>query len=426
MRMFEVIYRERNGDDVRRKRIEGLVEALVRRDFESQGCQVLAIIPQKEGGLGSWMRRILMGGAIKFNVRFGVSTAELALFCEVLKALYASGVPMLQSLQMVIEETPNPWLRKRLAVVLDRLRDGADIHAAMSDPRCAKAFPPLMRETIRTGEINGRLDRSLDRLAEIYKRAAETRRETISALIYPGLAFLVFIVVCSVIAVLVPNALNDAAGPENLKKIWSEIPVAIRILFYLREHWWYLLAPVVAIGGLVVLVTQGMRYRATRLALTRWQRKVPVIGGILYQFALVRFLDLLAANNETGIQIAESLDLIQSSVGDALIEDSLGRMRGRILASGSSLTAAIGPEAGFPGLIRQMIRAGEESGKLTEVLTPITQFYGGQAKAALKRALDLTTPVMIILLGSVIGPVVAGTYVTLMKLQELQITGFGG
>jgi len=428
MPLFEVIYREKPRDPVVRKEVKGHAETLVRRDFESRGCTVLAIIARREGGARGFLKKLLLG-KIGISLRFGVSAAELAMLCEVLKALYSSGVPLLQSLQMTIDETPNAWLRKRLVIVLDHLREGDDIYTAMCDPRCRRAFPPLMRETIRTGEANGRLDMSLGRLSEIFKRASETKRETISALLYPIIAFVVFMVVCTVIAIMVPNALEEAVGKKDLHRVMPRLPSVIRFLFYLRNHPAWLIAPPSIITAICVLWAIGKRYHATRVALTRVERKTPLIGAILYQFALVRFLDLLAANNETGIQVSESLKLIRGSVSDALIEDSLWRMRERILTAGASLSESMAEKEEttvYPGLVRQMVRAGEESGRLTEMLLPIISFYGEQAKATLKRTLDMLTPLMIIMLGAVIGPVLVGVYKTLILLQEVSAFGAKG
>ncbi len=425
MANFEIVYRDGPKAPVMREDAKGHSEALLRRDFESRGCTVLAILPKNENGLKARLRQLLLG-RLSFSVRFGVSTGELALLCEVLKALYSSGVPMLQSLQIIIDETPNPWMRKRIAIVLECLRDGADIYTAMSDPRCRRAFPVLMRETIRTGEVNGRLELSLERLAETYQRASETRRETISALLYPAVAFMVFAVVCTVITLLVPAALEDAVGIEQIGKLKPRLPTVIRVLFFLRDSPAYLAMPPVFIGGIAFLWTLGKRHRSTRTALTRVERRVPVIGAILYQFSLVRFLDLLAANNETGIQLAESLNLIRGTVQDALIENSLVRIRERILTAGASLAEAMNADEEhdtYPGLVRQMVRAGEESGQLTKMLLPIAEYYGGQAKASLKRMLDLLTPIMIVLLGAVIGPVLLGVYKTMYLLQELSAFG---
>lgn len=427
MPKFDVIYREGARGETRRAEFEGHAESLVRRDIESRGGRVLAIMRLADGGAGHWLRNLVFG-KLKISLRFSASTSDLAMLCEVFKALYSSGVPMLQILQMTIEETPNPWLKKRLIVVLERVRDGEDVSTAMDDPRCRKAFPSLMRETIRTGEANGRLDQSLQRLAETFKRAAETKRETISALLYPAVAFIVFVVVCTIIAIMVPNALEETLGPEELENMKDKFPMAIQVLFFLRKHKEFLIIPPAAIVTIGILWAIGKKTKATRVALTRIERKVPMLGSLLFQFALVRFLDLLAANNETGIQVAESLRLIQGGVNDALIEGSLGRVRNRILTAGEGLGEALSaPEelSVFPGLVRQMVRAGEESGRLTEMLLPIIAFYGDQAKATLKRTLDMLTPAMIILLGAVIGPVVIGVYKMLIIMTEVQANSAG-
>lgn len=425
MAVFEVIYRENPRDPVVRQEVKGHAEALVRRDFESRGCTVLAIIARKQSGARTFLKKLLTGKGL--SLRFGVSTSELAMLCEVLNALYSSGVPLLQGVQMSMDETGNPWLRKRLGVVLDRLREGDDIYVAMSNPQCRKAFPSLMRETIRTGEKNGRLDLSLRRLAELFDRATKTKREMISAILYPAFTFLVFIVVATVIAIKVPDALENILGAEKVDMMLSSFPPAIQALFFLRRNPAWLVMPPVTIAGIAFLWGVGKRYHPTRVALTQVERKLPLIGSVLYQFALVRFLDLLAANNETGIEVPESLNLIRGSVNDVLIEDSLVRMRERILTAGSSLSEAMSDDAErtiFPGLARQMIRAGEESGRLSEMLLPIISFYGEQARATLSRTLDMLTPTMIVLLGGLIGPVVMGVYQVLIQIQDAAVGSY--
>jgi type IV pilus assembly protein PilC len=378
------------------------------------------VIPKGAHGVGGLWEKFTHW---KPSLRFGVSADELAMLCEVLKALYSSGLPILQAIQMTIEETPNPRLRKRLVTVLNRLKVGDDLATAMSDKSCLKDFPPLMRETIRTGQMNGRLGLSLERLAQIYQRQSETKRETVSALVYPGLALLVFVVVCTTITILVPTALTEIVGKADLDKVYAKLPGPIRFLFFLHDHPVYLVIP----PGLIVFVAAlwpiGKRYHATRIALNRVERRVPAIGSILYQFALVRFLDQLSANNATGIMVAESLSLISRSISDALIEDALLRMRGRILSAGLSLGTALGSEPVFPSLVKQMVVAGENSGQLTEMLGPISVFYESRAKASLKRALDMITPLMIIALGCILGPVVVGMYKALFLLAEV---GAGG
>lgn len=420
MAKYSVIYRESGNPKPKQTTMESFGEAYLRAECEGKGWQILLIRSAEDLSLGARLNRAL-SGKLKLWIRLGVSTAELCMFCEVMRALYMAGVQMLQIIEMCIEEEGNSWFRKRLMIVQERLRSGDDLSTAMGDPRCVKAFPLLMRETVRIGEANGRLGDSLARLITTFKRAVETKRETISAMTYPAIALIVFFAVGAVISMKIPPLLKEIVGAKDIDKIYSQLPSAIRLLFYIYDHPICLVYPVVTIVGLVVMWRLGMKYHATRIALTKLQRKVWMIGSLLYQFALVRFLDMLAANHETGIQISDSLLLIQGTVDDALIEDSLGRIHEQIVTRGSSLSAAISQPSEadvYPGLVRQMIRAGEESGKLAEMVRPIVDFYENQAKALLRRTMDMMTPAMIILLGAMIGPVIIGVYKTLIILSK--------
>lgn len=420
MARYSVIYRELGNPQTKQTTMESFGESFLRAECEGKGWQVLLIRSAEDMSFGARLNRALTG-KLNLRVRLGVSTAELCMFCEIMRSLYMAGVQMLQILDMCIAEEGNPWFKKRLLIVQERLRSGDDLSTAMGDPRCVKAFPLLMRETVRIGEANGRLGDSLERLITTFKRAVETKRETISAMTYPAIALIVFFAVGAVISMKIPPLLMEIVGPKDIGKIYSQLPGAIRLLFYIYDHPACLIYPPLIVTGLIAMWRAGMKYHATQIALTRFQRRVWMIGPLLYQFALVRFLDMLAANHETGIQISDSLLLIQGTVDDAIISDSLGRIHDQIVTKGSSLSAGIAhPRESevYPGLVRQMIRAGEESGKLAEMLRPIVDFYENQAKALLKRTVDMMTPVMIILLGAMIGPVIVGVYKTLIILSK--------
>ena len=411
---YVVIYRELGGVKPKQTTMEGYGEAFLRAECEAKGWQILLIREKKA-------KRDFLRMKLQLRIRLSVSTAELCMFCEVMRSLYMAGVQMLQIIEMCIQEEGNPWFKNRLAIVQERLRSGDDLSTAMGDPRCVKAFPLLMRETVRIGEANGRLGDSLLRLIATFKRAVETKRETISAMTYPAIAVIVFFAVGAVISMKIPPLLTEIVGAKDLDKVYNKLPAAIRLLFYMYDHPACLIYPPLVIIGLVFLWRLGMKYHATRIALTKFQRRIWMLGSLLYQFAIVRFLDMLAANHETGIQITDSLLLIKGTVDDAIIEDSLERIHEQIVTKGASLASAITQprEAEvYPGLVRQMIRAGEESGKLAEMLRPIVDFYEGQAKALLKRTMDMMTPAMIILLGAMIGPVIIGVYKTLILLSE--------
>lgn len=417
MAKFSVIYREPGNPKPKQTTMESFGEAYLRSECEGKGWQVLLIrsLAEKKSLV------TILTGKISLRVRLGVSTAELCMFCEVMRALYLAGVQMLQILDMCIEEEGNPWFKKKLIIVQERLRSGDDLSTAMGDPRCVKAFPLLMRETVRIGEANGRLGDSLSRLIVTFKRAVETKRDTVSAMIYPIIVLIVFFIMGAVVSTMIPPVMLDMIGEKGFAKLYNQLPASMRFLFYVNSHRICLAYPPLALFLLIVLWRVGMKYHATRIALTKLQRKIWIIGTILYQFALVRFLDMLAANHETGIQVSDSILLIQGTVGDAIIADSLGRIHDQIVTKGVSLAAAItSPRETeiYPGLVKQMIRAGEESGKLAEMLHPIVDFYEGQTKALLRRAIDMMTPATIILLGGMLIPVITGFYKMMTLIQQ--------
>ena len=425
MPAFTVVYRTPDSPAISRGVFPGQSETLVRQELVRRGWSVLLVQESKP----TLLERIktFSNGALKLP-RFGVSTSELALLCEIFKALYSSGVQMLQIVEMTIDETPNSWLRKKLVLVLEHLRIGDSLADAMSDPRCRRAFPALMVETIRTGEANGRLDDALERLKRTFKRMADTKRDTISALVYPAFTLVVFMGVCSILAIKIPDALNEFIGEAEVQKLMPRIPAAIRLLFTVRQHPAYLLFPPCFLTGFIVLLVVGMRFRATRYALTLVQRRIPIVGKLLELFALVRFIEIVSANHESGIALGESLELVERSVDEAVIERIVARIRANIMTNGISLGVAMDDEREkkvFPGLIRQMIHAGEASGRFTETLRPIMDFYNDQASAQLKRLMDSITPAMLVLLGSVIGPIVVGIYKTIGLMNDAVGSGAG-
>lgn len=387
--------------------------------IQAQGGTVLNVQLVTGERWRGWLSKIVN---LKLSFRFGANASEFAMICDVLKALLAAGVPVLRAVKLTAGESANPWLGKKLAFVTDQIERGQPLSTAME--MLGRAFPIVLTSAVRAGEKIGEVPKSLEKMAILFRRKAEIKRETISALIYPGVAILVFIVVCVVITIKVPEALQDAIGGD-MSKIMHQLPFTIRLLFTLKNHPQYMAVPFIVIAVLVALIALGKRFKPTRLMIARIAKKVPLIGKMRAEFALVDFLESVALNQESGIKIGESLELIRRTTSDPLIEDAVERVRERIIARGQSLSDALAPENVFPGLVRQMVAAAQAGGHLAEMLRPIAEYYDLKARASLKRMIDFMTPGMIILLGSVIGPVVMGVYKTLLLMQKLMAGGAG-
>lgn len=426
MAVFNVIYREAGSSVVTRGVFESDSESLLGSELAARGFSVLMIEPSVTG---SFREKLAKLSGLKLRIpRFSATPDELSMLCEVFKTLYASGVQMLEIVSMTIQETANPWLKRKLEIVLENLKVGDSLAMALSDPRCAKAFPPLMREMIHVGEENGRLDRSFEKLAETFRQLAETKREMSSALMYPAFTIIVFLAVCTILAIMIPDALNKFVGQGSIESLKGNLPGAIKVLFALHDNPTWLAAPPVAIAVVAAVWNVMAQFKGA----ARWQagfkRRLPVVGKLFSQASLIRFLDIMIANQESGIAIDESLRLAGNTVGDAVLEEKIASLRQNILKSGCGLSEAMAQDADdsvFPGLVRQMIRAGEESGHIPEMLRPVTVFYRAQMHAALKKALDLVTPAMIVMLGAVVGPIIMGVFKTISMMNDAMVGGAG-
>lgn len=425
MPTYSVSYRDKNqkpcftGKGGSRTHIVASDFSGVYAEIQSIGGSIIDIQQISDSRMKAFFRGLVN---MKVSFKFGANASEFAMLCDILRALLSAGVPVLRATRLAAEESANPWLSKKLTLVVERIEKGQPLSNAMESLK--KAFPIILFSAIRAGEKIGAVPKSLEKMAILFRRKAEIQRETISAMIYPMVAILVFFVVCVVITIKVPEALQDAIGMD-IKKVFPQLPWIIRVLFILRENPIYLASPFILIALFTALIVLGKKFKPTRLMIARLARRVPALGKMRAEFALVDFLESISLNQESGIKIGESLELIRKTTSDPLIEDAVERVRERILAKGLSLSASLEPEKVFPGLVRQMVTAAEAGGHLAEMLKPIADYYDVLARATLRRMIDLMTPGIIILLGSVIGPVIMGVYKTLLIMQKL-VGGGGG
>ena len=427
MPKFAVRYRV--GDNIYESGTAGAipdVETETRRGVfdavRAVGGTVLQIEEIKEEGASAFWEKFLH---LDLSFRFGASASEWAMLCDILGALMRTGVPVLNAVRLASAEGANSWLAKRMGEVADAIEAGMKLSDAMESVRKAHfypfsllaAFPFNLVSAVRAGEESGEVPTSLDKMAVLFRRRAEIKRETLNALIYPAMCILTFIVVCAVLVTVIPPALTEVVGEEALESKMSTFPTVIQWLFKLKKHPEYALVPLAVVLAWNLILFIGRRLQATKIYIGRYiDRKVPIIGKMRAEFALVDFLESISLNEKSGIKLTESLGLISRTSTDPCIQEAVASIRNRIVDTGESFALAIGHQKIFPGLVRQMISAAGEGGNLSEMVDPLADYYNLTARATLKRMIDFMTPAMIIVLGSVIGPVVVGIYKVLMLM----------
>lgn len=382
------------------------------------GGTVLSAKALSESRLAAWLDRVMHEKDIFGRLKWWVTLDEWAMLCDVLRALLSAGVPVLRAVRLTSADSSNPALGRRLGRVAELVEKGQSLSGAMEMQ--GKKFPKVLVSAIRSGEKIGEVPVSLEKMAQLFRRKAEIKREISQAIIYPVVCIIVFVVVCGVITFIVPPNIEEALGVklEEGTKEFREMKLPLQIIFRVYKHPSLVLLPIGAVVGWFVLLAVARRMNSTRLVVARMDRKVPLVGKLQAEFALVDFIESLTLNQNSGIKISESLSLISETSSDLLIQDAVVRVRERIVSEGASLSGAIAPEDVFPGLLRQMIASAEAGGRLGEMLEPVAEFYDLSARAMLKKMISAMEPVILISLGLVIGPVVGSVYDFLMKLGK--------
>lgn len=416
---FEFIYRPVPDGSVCRGTVEAATELSACQGVKDDGGKVLFVV-RKGWFLPDAVARLMRGERL---FRFGVAPDELCVFCELLQALHACGVTTPRAISTICEETANPWFAKRLGIVLYRISTGDSLSKAMEDRRCRRAFPPRMREAIAEGEAKGDFMPGLSRLAEFYRRKSE-QRDLVASHIIPGfglvciLALIVFLGVVSIVPRMIEGMAKD---PNVIRQVLPRFPLPIRSAFFLHDHPLYLLLLPLAFVAAGALWAVARQFRMARVFFSHVGRRLPMLGNMQANFALARFLDGLSERCGSDVQIQEALQSVRRGIGDVLVEDAVSRMQKRMLMSGVPLSAAMNSESVFPLRVKKMVRAGEERGRLGEVLGALAVVYRLQAMRMLKRALHVGTLGVAVLtvwaLGLVLGVAMFHVLLVLARTQ---------
>lgn len=384
---------------------EGLQASL-----QARGLRVLLIEDVYSSRIGRINRFI----EEKVVLKRSVSLSELEMFCRLLEILLPAGVNVLQTLELAADQTDNKWFRKIVLDVRDKVMKGASLSSAMTSH--PKAFSSLMVSTTESGETSGTLPECMGKLAEIFHRADELRRDVITAVTYPGFILVFFAVLLVLIVYSAPFVISQMAGVD-IEKIIDRLPVVIRICYWIQLHPWFWALPVCLLAMPLVFFVLGKKYRSSRMLLARMIHRIPLLGGIIHNFALVKMIEVFCMLQEAGVEAGQMLNVLRGVSGHALIEDALERVQARIL-KGQSRSLAFSREAIFPKLFVEMFRSGEESGNVTAILGPVGNYYYSTAKAKTDRLVSLIDPIMIVGIGACVGPVILSLYQSLFMIRQ--------
>src|SRR5918999_1487173 len=374
----------------------------VAAQLRSKGLIVVDIEEQKAANAGDILARFRK-----------VKADDLVIATRQLSTMVQSGMSLLRALYVIEEQTENEKLRDTWILVRKDVEAGVSLSAALQ--RHPDVFNELYVAMVQAGETGGILDRTLVRVADQLEKDAALRRQIKAAMVYPmligGFALTVLI---ALVAFLVP------VFEKVFKDFGGELPAITKFTVFLSHMItgrWYLM-----IGGTWLLIYAFRRWKRSERGREQWDRlklKFPMqIGDIVQKVALARFSRTFSGLIAAGVPMLEAIDITGRTSGNRVIEMAMDDVRDSV-KKGGSLTAPMMevPEA-FPIMVTQMIGVGEETGALETMMTKIADFYEEQVEAAVKALTSILEPIMIVVVGAIVGFIVIAMYLPMFKVYD--------
>ncbi|MFH1144666.1 MAG: type II secretion system F family protein [Candidatus Eisenbacteria bacterium] len=349
---------------------------------------------------------------LRLKPRAGVKAKDLAVFTRQFSTMINSGLPLVQCLEILSKQTENPTLREVIIDVMGRVEAGATLSEALS--RRPEAFDALYVNMVDAGEAGGILDNILMRLATYIEKAVALRRKVQSAMTYP-----VVVAVVALGAALFMLLFIIPVFAKVFADFGGQLPLPTRIVVGLSEllkaTWWAFLVLGVGLGA---AIRRYYRTELGRRVIDSFLLRAPVIGDLLRKSAIARFTRTLGTMIASGVPILSGLEVTARTAGNKIIEEAVMAARAGI-REGETISAPLAKCAVFPPMVVQMIAVGEETGALDSMLERIANFYDDEVNSAVETLTSIIEPVMIVVMGVMVGGMVVAMYLPMFKLVNV-------
>jgi type IV pilus assembly protein PilC len=341
-----------------------------------------------------------------------VKAGDLTVMTRQLATRVASGMTLLRALYVLEEQTDSRPLRDAVVGVRKDVEAGLLFSAALA--RHPKVFSPLYVAMVESGESGGRLDEALIRVADQLEKDDALRRQVKAAMMYPSVIFsFAGIVLLAMVAFLIP------VFEKTFREFGSDLPpitkVTVGISHFVTGRWYLL---IVGIFGTIFLFRQWKKSSWGRPQWDTIRLRFPFrIGGVVQRIALARWSRTLSSLIASGVPILQAIEITGKTAGNAVVERAMGDVMTSV-KSGGTISAPLGAAPVFPAMVVQMVGVGEETGALDTMLSKVADFYEDEVAAAIKGLTSLLEPLMIIVIGAIVGFIVISMYMPLFKVYD--------
>jgi type IV pilus assembly protein PilC len=349
--------------------------------------------------------------AVSFGSYFkpGVKTRDVVVFTRQFATMINAGLPLVQALDILAQQTENKMLADVTRQVVYDVESGQTLADALR--KHPKAFTDLYVNMVAAGEAGGILDTILLRLAEFLEKNDAIIRKVKGAMVYPVVIMSVAVIAIAVLLIFVIPTFQTMFASVQL-----ELPLPTRFVIgmsrLLTSYWWVLLG-VIGLGAFAL----NRYYKTTggRLQIDSIMLRLPVLGDVLRKSAVSRFTRTLGTLISSGVSILDGLEITARTAGNMVIHNAVMESRHSI-AGGDTIAAPLQRSKVFPPMVISMIAVGEQTGGLDEMLSKIADFYDEEVDASVSTLLSLMEPVMIVVLGVIVGGMVVAMYLPIFDM----------
>jgi len=343
--------------------------------------------------------------------RRGIRTRDIVIFTRQFATMINAGLPLVQSLDILARQTENPALADVTRQVVFDVESGHTLADAFS--KHPKAFSELYVNMVAAGEAGGILDTILMRLATFLEKSDALIRKVKGAMVYPGVIMSVAAIAVAVLLIFVIPTFQKMFASVGL-----ELPLPTRIVIgasdLLINYWWVMVG---VIGLAVYAIRSYYNTSDGRRKIDQLLLNSPVLGDLLRKSAVSRFTRTLGTLISSGVSILDGLEITAKTAGNRVIHDAVMESRNSI-AGGETIAGPLEKSKVFPPMVISMIAVGEQTGGLDEMLSKIADFYDEEVDVAVSALLSLMEPMMIVILGVIVGGMVVAMYLPIFDMMN--------
>jgi len=397
MGLFEYIVKTKEGKIIKAN-IEEVSKDKVIEFLRNQGFFIISVKEKKIKIKRTFFKR--------------VKTEEIMVFSRQLTTLIESGVPLVQALDILAEQTKNIYFKEVLKKIIGQIKEGSSFNSSLA--KFPSIFSDFYISMVKAGETSGKLPEILDRISLYLENVLSLQRKVRSSLAYPAIVISMAIIITIFLMVkVVPTfkGIFDMLG--------GELPLPTRILIgvsdFLRKNFLFIVIGLGILGFLLkkyISTPQGNKKKDELLL------KLPIVGELFRKVAIARFCRTFSTLVDSGVPILTALDIVGKTSGNKVIEETVFQAK-KFVQQGERISEPLSKGGVFPPMVVRMISVGEQAGRLEDMLSKIAKFYEEEVDTAVSGLTSMIEPLIIGFLGIVIGGIVISLFLPIIKITQL-------